>query len=159
MRRQLVYCSNHGGLMGLGHEKVFTCTEQANWDRPHKPGIYAVSWCLIRIKTGKAFEAMSITTNPDKLIETWEVLELHNRVAAEAMVSCTPYWNDRAVLPTLEVPYADRMVWEWEIHQRCRIDKVVVVAKVRHQFSLQAHPRKSDTVVFYLYAKDLDHGH
>ncbi len=101
-------------------------------------------------------EAMS---DSDTLIETWEVGELELRLDQDAMVSCTPYWNDRAVLPTLEVPYADRMVWEWEIHQRCRIDKVVVVAKVRHQFSLQAHPRKSDTVVFYLYAKDLDHGH
>ena len=50
--RQLVYCSNHGGLMTRA--KAFICSEQANWMKEaNKHDIYAVSWCLIRIKTGR----------------------------------------------------------------------------------------------------------
>ena len=52
--RQLVYCSNHGGLMSLQREKAFICSEQANWMKEaNKHGVYAVSWCLVKIKTGR----------------------------------------------------------------------------------------------------------
>ncbi len=111
----------------------------------------------------KAFEAMTHTTdhgNSDTLIETWEVGELEARLEHDAMVSCTPYWDAKPVLPTLEVPYADRMVWEWEIAaRRVRINKVVVVAKTTHRFTLNATPHQGDTLIFYLMAQDLSHGH
>ncbi len=84
---------------------------------------------------------------------------LEYQYGEDAKVSCTPCLGAETVLPTLEVPYADRMQWEWEIHQRCRIDRVVVVAKTQHTFSVQSHPRKGDTLVFFLFAQDLDHGH
>ncbi len=95
----------------------------------------------------------------DSATKELEMIELEYQLDSDAMVSCTPYLNAKPVLPTLEVPYADRMQWEWEIHQRIKIDKVVVVAKTEHYYSLQAHPRRGDTLVFYLMAQDLNHGH
>ena len=70
MRRQLVYCGNHGGLMNLD-QVTKLCTEQANWDdwvitygaRHAKRGpgcetwprtsVTSVSWCAVVTKIGK----------------------------------------------------------------------------------------------------------
>ena len=93
-------------------------------------------------------------------VKALETVELEYQYSNDAMVSCTPYWDDTVMLPTVEVPYADYMVWEWEIARRTKINKVVVVAKATHQFSIHNdHLRRGDTLVFYLYAKDLAHGH
>ncbi len=101
-----------------------------------------------------------VTNHPDQLIETWEVGELELLLEADAMVSCTPYWGDQVVLPTIEVPYTDRMVWSWDIEQFCQVDQAVVVAKTLHRFSLHKAPfRPGDTMSFYLYSQDLDHAH
>ena len=93
-------------------------------------------------------------------LDTYIVTELESRLDQDAMVSCTPCWDAEPVLPTLEVPYAERMVWEWEIAaRRVRINKVLVVAKIEHRYALLATPRQGDTLVFYLFAQDLNHGH
>ena len=55
LQKILVYCANHGGLIGpreLGW--VTRCDEQSNWNSVRRgPGTYSVSWCQMAVTAGK----------------------------------------------------------------------------------------------------------
>ncbi len=105
----------------------------------------------------------TITIKPDtsKLKETLEVLKLKAMLEGDAMVSCTPCWDTTVVLPTEVVPYADHMMWVWDIEAPCGVNMALVIAKIPHRFPVrQANRlRKGDTLAFDLFASELDHGH
>ncbi|KKL04852.1 hypothetical protein LCGC14_2611910 [marine sediment metagenome] len=102
----------------------------------------------------------TITTDPDTLIETWEVGELQTMLEDDATVACTPLSHGKPVLPTKHVPYAKKMVWEWYLVVDTYVDGCLVVAKIEHHFSLTAMPSKAgDTIELVLLASDLEHNH
>ena len=96
--------------------------------------------------------------NDSQILET---VKLETMFDDDAMVSCTPCWNHAIVLPTEVVPYAEHMVWVWEIGHPCRVNMALVIAKVPHRFKLGSHRRlrSGDTLAFDLFAEELDHGH
>ncbi len=78
----------------------------------------------------------------------------------DAMVSCTPLKGAKPVLPTKQVPYANRMVWQWHLESDTYVNACLVVAKIEHHFSLTAMPSKAgDTIELVLLASDLEHHH
>ena len=102
---------------------------------------------------------MIIVATKEGLVVTEED-NLEEQFDNQAMVSCTPCLDDDPQLPTLEVPYSDYMLWEWEIAAPCTVNTAIVVAKTRHRFRLVAsNLRKGDTLAFDITAKDIDHGH
>ncbi len=89
-------------------------------------------------------------------------LQLEAMLEDEALVSCTPCWDRAIVLPTEVVPYAEHMMWAWDIEYSCKVNMALVIAKTTHRFPLPIYARrlhKGDALEFDLYAKDLDHGH
>ena len=102
---------------------------------------------------------MIIVATNEGLVVTEED-NLEEQFNDDAMVSCTPCLDEDPQLPTLEVPYANYMLWEWEIAAPCTINTAVVVAKIRHRFKLVARDlRLGDVLSFDLTAEDIDHGH
>ncbi len=102
---------------------------------------------------------MIIVATDEGLVVTEED-NLEEQFADDAMVSCTPCWDKDPQLPTLEVPYSNYMLWEWEIAAPCTVNTAVVVAKIRHRFKLIARDlRLGDVLSFDLTAEDIDHGH
>lgn len=103
--------------------------------------------------------AMIIIATDEGLVVTEED-ELEEQFDNSAMVSCTPCLDMNPQLPTLEVPYSDYMLWEWDIKVPCTVNMVIVIAKTRHRFKLVARDlRKGDTLGFDLNVEDIDHGH
>ncbi len=102
---------------------------------------------------------MIIVATDEGLVVTEED-SLEEQFDNDAMVSCTPCWDEDPQLPTLEVPYSNYMLWEWKIAAPCTINTAVVVAKIRHRFKLIARDlRLGDVLSFDLTAEDIDHGH
>ena len=102
---------------------------------------------------------MIIVATNEGLVVTEED-SLEEQFNDDAMVSCTPCLDEDPQLPTLEVPYSNYMLWEWEIAAPCTVNTAVVVAKIRHRFKLIARDlRLGDVLSFDLTAEDIDHGH